>query len=286
MNPLQVFCWRVLGDLRPIVRYSAERFPSWAPRGLRARTLAHLAAGNPVHTLAVIDAIWACLLFELPVRWLALAVVVAWALAEAHFWLQRGSGDRLSVWREAWRFRRRWPAIWAEVAAKTASVQAEVGTANEPTSPAALRPIADHPKLGWWPKNEWPVVWWWVGPPPGRSLDSLAELAEILTANITRVAGIHIDYDSPGASWGRLIVIFEPVLNDTTQPAWATALPPAAVPLPPAPAPAVRPQLGSGDGSEATVPIEPDSDPTRPAIPAAATAGRPALRVIQGGKAG
>ena len=125
-------------------------------------------------------------------------------------------------WREAWRFRRRWPNDWATVAAKTARVQAEVGTSKEPIASAVLRPVADHPKMSWLPRIEWPVVSWWVGPPPGRSLAALDELAVVLAANISRVSDVVVDYERENDSHGRLIVSFDDVLGRPSSPTWAT----------------------------------------------------------------
>ena len=173
-------------DLRPVVRFLAERFPRLAPWAIRLRSGLHIATGNPIQTLAGIDAVLLWLVVGWPFRWVGSAFVVICVVAEMAHRLGLRHGLWLSAWREAWRFRRRWPADWAGIAAKTTRVQAEVGTSKEPIASAVLRPVADHPKMSWWPRIEWPVVSWWVGPPPGRSLTALDELTTILAANISR----------------------------------------------------------------------------------------------------
>ena len=76
--------------------------------------------------------------------------------------------------------------------------------------------------MSWWPRIEWPVVSWWVGPPPGRSLAALDELTTILAANISRADDIHVDYERENDSHGRLIVSFADVLGEPSSPTWAT----------------------------------------------------------------
>ena len=55
MNPIYRGWWRLLMDLRPMVRYLAERFPKLAPWGVRltGRVL-HRLVGNPVQVLVVL----------------------------------------------------------------------------------------------------------------------------------------------------------------------------------------------------------------------------------------
>ena len=165
MNPIYRIWWRILMDLRPVVRYLAERFPHLSPPAVRMRSLAHFLVGSPAQ---VVVSAYALTVWSLAgsfkwgfAAWLSSAVAV-----ELVFQFVRARGGHRSVvwfvgWREAWRVRRRWPADWAIVAAKTTRVQAEVGTSKEPIASARLRPIADHPKMGWWPRIEWPVVSWW-----------------------------------------------------------------------------------------------------------------------------
>ncbi len=222
MHPLYRAWWRALMDLRPLVRYLAERFPKVAPLAVRLRSVLHALVGNPLQALAAVDAVLLWHVFDLPGRWLLVGfVLVCLFLEVAH---RRGfrSGSWLTGWREGWRFRRRWPGDWAGVAAKTTRVQAEVGTSKEPIASAVLRPVADHPKMGWWPRIEWPVVSWWIGPPPGRSLAALDELAVVLAANISRAADVYVEYERENDSHGRLIVSFDEVLDRPSSPTWTT----------------------------------------------------------------
>ena len=217
--------WRFLMDLRPMVRFLAERFPELAPWMVRLRAVLHLLVGNPIQTLAAVDGLVLWRWVGWPGRWLLLAFVAACGLVEVHHRVCYRSGDWLIAWREAWRFRRRWPGEWAIVAAKTARVQAEVGTSKEPIASAVLRPVADHPKMSWWPRLEWPVVSWWVGPPPGRSLLALDELSVILAANISRAADILVDYERENDSARPAHRLLRPRSWPTTStsPTWATA---------------------------------------------------------------
>ena len=217
--------WRFLMDLRPLVRFLAERFPKLAPWALRLRSALHVLVGNPVQALAGGDALLLWRVVGWSGRWLLAAFVAVCLLVEVTHRVCYRSGSWLIGWREAWRFRRRWPAGWAEVAAKTARVQAEVGSSKEPIASAVLRPVADHPKLSWWPRIEWPVVSWWVGPPPGRSLSALDELSTILAANITRASDVMVDYERENDSHGRLVVSFADVLAEPSSPPWVTGQP-------------------------------------------------------------
>jgi hypothetical protein len=178
--------------------------------------------GNPIQTLAGVDALLLWWLFAWPGRWLLAGFVAICLVAEIVHRLGYRNGFWLVGWREAWRLRRRWAGDWAGIAAKTTRVQAEVGTSKEPIASAVLRPIADHPKLSWWPRIEWPVVSWWVGPPPGRSLSGLDELTTVLAANISRAADVYVEYERENDSHGRLIVSFAEVLARPSSPTWAT----------------------------------------------------------------
>ncbi len=222
MNPAYRVWWRVLMDLRPLVRFLGERFPRTAPWGLRLRSLAHLVVGNPLQTLAVVDGLWLWRAYDVPFRAVAAGIALVIVFVEVYHRLAYRTGGWLVGWREAWRIHRRWPADWAVVAAKTTRVQAEVGTSKEPIASAVLRPVADHPKMGWWPTIEWPVVTWWVGPPPGRSLAALDELAVVLAANISHVSDVYVEYERENDSYGRLTMTFDDVLAEPTTPDWTT----------------------------------------------------------------
>ena len=222
MNPLYRMWWRFLMDLRPLTRYLAERFPHLAAPAVRTRTVVHLLVGNVVQVLvslygltvwALIDGLWWGF-----ASWLSAAI----AVEMVHHVVRDRGAHRLLValvgWREAWRVRRRWPSDWAIVAAKTTRVQAEVGTSKEPIASARLRPIADHPKMSWWPRVAWPVVSWWVGPPPGRSFAAFDEVAAQLAANISHCIDVAVDFDRVSDSYGRLVVTFADPLQSTIEP--------------------------------------------------------------------
>ena len=221
MNLIRLAWWRFLMDMRPMVRFLAERFPRWASRAVRARTLVHLAVGNllQVGATAIGLVIWLAADFQWGfVAWAAAAVAV-----EAVLQVTRARGGHslllwLAGWREAWRVRRRWPADWAIVAAKTTRVQAEVGTSKEPIASARLRPVADHPKMSWWPRVQWPVVSWWVGPPPGRSFAALDDVAGQLAANISHCIDVAVDFNRESDSYGRLVVTFADPLQGIVDP--------------------------------------------------------------------
>ena len=220
MTPLYRVWWRFLMDLRPLVRYSAERLPKVAPWGVRVRVLLHWMVGNPIQTLAAVDGYLIWRTTDIGGRWILAVVAGVWLLMEIYHRFAFTAGGMLVGWREAWRIRRRWPADWAAVAAKTARVQAEVGTSKEPIASAVLRPVADHPKLSWLPQIEWPVVSWWVGPPPGRSLVALDELATVLAANISHVSDVVVEYERENDSHGRLVMSFDNVLGRPSSPTW------------------------------------------------------------------
>ncbi len=244
MNLLYRIWWRVLLDLRPLSRYLAERFPHLSPIAVRTRTLAHLAVGNVAQVLVSIYGltVWA---MAGSFAWGFLAWSTAAVAVELVFQFVRAQGGHpvlvwLVGWREAWRVRRRWPADWSIVAAKTMRVQAEVGTSKEPIASARLRPIADHPKMSWWPRIDWPVVSWWVGPPPGRSFTALEEVTGQLAANISHCVDMAVEFDRHSDSHGRLVATFADLLVVTVDP----DLPPADPAIEfPAPAVEVLPTL-------------------------------------------
>ncbi len=222
MSTIYRIWWRCLMDLRPLVRYLAERFPHLAAPAVRTRTVAHFIVGNPLQAMASIYGlvVWSTAGFGWGfVAWLTAAVAI-----EAVLQVVRARGGHAVLvwivgWREAWRVRRRWPSDWAAVAAKTSRVQAEVGTSREPVASARLRPIADHPKMSWWPRVEWPVVSWWVGPPPGRSFISLEEVVGQLAANISHCIDVAVDFNRESDSYARLVVTFADPLSQITEPA-------------------------------------------------------------------
>ncbi len=223
MNPIYRIWWRLLMDLRPLARYSAERFPHLASPAVRLRTVAHFMVGSPWHPVISVYGLVLWNLFGSFVwgfiAWASSAVAV-----ELVFQVVRARGGHavlvwLVGWREAWRVRRRWPADWAMVAAKTTRVQAEVGTSKEPIASARLRPIADHPKMGWLPRVEWPVVSWWAGPPPGRSFAALEDVTAPLAASISHCIDVAVDFDRESDSHGRLIVTFDNPLAAAVAPA-------------------------------------------------------------------
>lgn len=241
MNPVYRVWWRALMDLRHVVRFLAERFPHLAGPAVRIRSLLHLVVGNiaQVTTAGIVALLWS---LPWPLWVEVLIVGLWWLLLEAvhHLVMTRSASPALvwlAGWREAWRVRRRWPADWAAVAAKTTRVQAEVGTSKEPIASARLRPIADHPKLAWWPRIEWPVVSWWVGPPPGRSFTALDELLSILAANISHCIDVALDYERESDSYGRLVVTFADPLAAVVEPSESAEIlefPEMPEPLPPA----------------------------------------------------
>lgn len=158
MNPVYRTWWRFLMDLRHLARFFAERFPTVAPWAVRARSVQHWLVGNPIQTAVLTGGCYLWWTGLLPGRLFLGVLVVVHLVVALYCRVCFKRGGWLIGWREAWRIRRRWPADWAAVAAKTSRVQAEVGTSREPIASAVLRPIADHPKLSWLPRIEWPVV--------------------------------------------------------------------------------------------------------------------------------
>ncbi len=220
MNPVYRLWWQFLMELRPGVRFFAERFPRVAPWAVRFRSLAHWVVGNPVQALAVLVGFLVWVRAGVPFLNAAGFVVCINISMGIFHRVGVDSGSRWVGWCEAWRLRRQWPSVWAAVAAKTSRVQAEVGTSKEPIASAVLRPVADHPKMSWLPRIDWPVVSWWVGPPPGRSLAALDELAVILAANLPRVADVSVEYERENDSHGRLIVSFNNSFAKASAPPW------------------------------------------------------------------
>ncbi len=68
MNPLYRVWWRLLMDLRPTVRYLAERLPKLAPWAVRLRVVLHTIVGHPIQSVAVFDGLLLWKLFGWPGR--------------------------------------------------------------------------------------------------------------------------------------------------------------------------------------------------------------------------
>ncbi|MDH3303222.1 MAG: hypothetical protein OES24_22185 [Acidimicrobiia bacterium] len=214
MSPMRLVWWRYMMDLRPVVRYIAEQSRPLQRQAVRARVVAHLLVGNP-HQMII--AFYGLAMWDVYdsfpaglVAWVSMVVAVEMVL---QFVRMRGTSPTLLLlvgWREAWRVRRRWPSDWAVVAAKTMNVQAEVGTSEEPKAPP-FRPVCDHPKMSWIPHIEWPVITWWVGPPPGRSFQALEATTSILAANISHCQQVRVEFARASDSYGRLIMVFDEI---------------------------------------------------------------------------
>ena len=83
MNPLYRVWWRFLMDLRPMVRFAAERLPKLAPWGVRLRVVLHWIAGNPIQALAILDGYLVWFAFDVEARWVAATVATVLALLES-----------------------------------------------------------------------------------------------------------------------------------------------------------------------------------------------------------
>ena len=220
MNPVHRFVWNLLMRRRRNLRFLAARFPWFAPWAVRVRMLAHVLVGN-VHVTAGLVLcwwLWPTIGFG-PAAWsgFGIAAFGELFLQLGFYFPSRFGWLRWPVgWREGWAVRAYLPAAWADGAAKTAAVQAEVGTSSEPTAPAKLRPVADHPKLSFVPFVEWPTVSFWVGPPPGRTFAALDEMADVLAANLPRCHSVTVEYRRATDSFGRISFTFDDVLEDQT----------------------------------------------------------------------
>ena len=76
MNPAYRAWWRALMDLRPLVRFLAERFPRLAPWGVRLRSVLHGMVGNLLQSVLGVEVLVLWLVAGWPGRWL-LGVFVA-----------------------------------------------------------------------------------------------------------------------------------------------------------------------------------------------------------------
>ncbi|MGH1488196.1 MAG: hypothetical protein ACRBK7_02190 [Acidimicrobiales bacterium] len=204
----------------------------WGGRAVMLRNGWHWLFGN-VFSVGFKVVLWLAFSFS-PFPWdigldVALIVTVVYGLAfMVAFQLATNGGAPSRVimrfrvaravfgWRLAWRFRARWPMEWAIPANKTKAVQAEVGSTSEAT--VTIRPVFDAPKLSWWPRLEWPMISWWVSPPPGRTFEQFEELLDVLASNIANVVSINLDYERSSSSIGRLSVLFDDPLAEPVLP--------------------------------------------------------------------
>jgi hypothetical protein len=183
-------------------------------------------AGNLAHVALAV------LVLRLPVSFRV--AVVLWLVPVAVFetWFQvalyRGSGSWVHGWRGWWRFRRSFPSEWAEAAAKTRRVQSAIG--GERRVSTRVRPVADHPKLAWWPDVSWPVVSAWCGHPPGRKPSAAVEFQQTIASNVLRVDDVSFLFDRSRDSVGRIRVTFVDVLRDEVEPVVAD-VPPGVEPV-------------------------------------------------------
>lgn len=223
-SPINEWWWQLLMDLRPKIRFFAERLPRLAIKAVRLRSVLHALAGNPTQVaISYVGAVIGLATQSKVVVATSATLLIGSEIAH-HVAFNRGGPKWLIGyvgWREAWRFRRRFPSLWAEAAAKTSKVQAEVGTSKEPIASARLRPIADHPKMSWMPTVRWPIVSWWIGPPPGRSFEVFEQLTTVLAANTPRCRNVVVDYADETSSYGRLHLSFADALEEPSLPSWA-----------------------------------------------------------------
>lgn len=219
---LRMGWWNGLWRLRPLGRSLLAR-TGWAGYAVMARNTWHWTIANAL-TLTIKTLLWV-LFTWCPLPWclgfdITLYVALAWAAVfQLLFVLATNGGatgrvlmrpwvaQKVFGWKLAWRFRSRWPMEWAIPANKTRTVQAEVGTTSEAT--VTIRPVFDAPKMSWWPQIEWPVISWWVSPPPGRTFAQFDAVLEVLSSNIANVVDITLDYERSSSSIGRLSVLFD-----------------------------------------------------------------------------
>lgn len=219
--------WVSLWSLRPLGRMFLAR-TGWAARAVVLRKCWHWVFANSL-TLTIKAGVW----------WafgLKTAAFFSLAWTPIFFFLYQlavngGAPSRVMMrarlarmvfgWKLAWWFRSRWPMEWSIAAAKTRTVQAEVGNNAEPA--VTIRPVFDSPKLGWWPKIDWPVISWWVSPPPGRTFEQFDQMLDILASNMANVVGMSIDYERSTSSLGRLSVLFDDPLAEPVLPEYHIA---------------------------------------------------------------
>ncbi|MGH1505079.1 MAG: hypothetical protein ACRBI6_16120 [Acidimicrobiales bacterium] len=214
MNPVYAVWWRFCDDARFLVRFVAARSGRVAMTGVVARWVLHVLAGNPVHVVSFVVLVLVLPLFAAVLVWVPVVLVF-------EVWYQLrlvdGSGSWLHGWRLWWRVRRSVPAEWAESAVKSTGIKSPLG--GEARSSSRLRPVADHPKMGWWPRVEWPVASAWCGHPPGRTSGAFNEFARVIAANILRVDNVEFDFARDRDSVGRVQVTFVDVLATPVSPA-------------------------------------------------------------------
>jgi hypothetical protein len=95
MNPLYRVWWRFMMDLRPMVRFTAERLPKLAPWGVRIRIVLHWIIGNPIQVVAVLNGLAAWRVSNIDVRLIAGLVASAFILMELYHRLGSRSGGSL-----------------------------------------------------------------------------------------------------------------------------------------------------------------------------------------------
>lgn len=223
--------WYGLWRLRPVGRVLLAR-TNLAAQAVMLRNLWHWVIANGF-TLTVKGLFWAVFSW-CPLPWclaldVTLWVTLGWAaIFQVLFVLATNGGApaRLLMryrfcravfgWKLAWRFRSRWPMEWAIPANKTRTVQAEVGNTAEAT--VTIRPVFDAPKMSWWPQIQWPVITWWVSPPPGRTFAQFDAVLDVLASNIANVVEVSLDYERSSSSIGRLSILFDDPLAEPILP--------------------------------------------------------------------
>lgn len=211
---LRLLWWRLADDFRSVIRFWCGRKAGVAKLGIVARWWLHLAAGNFPVLVALVAVVVA------PVG-LVVGLVV-WVLLVAGFevWWQlrlvSGRGSWLHGWRLWWRIRRALPAEWHEAAQKSKGIRTRFGGESKAS---VTRPVADHPKTGWFPAVAWPVVSVRCGHPPGRAPQEFGEFQTTLAANILRVDAVEFDFARSRDSVGWLHLTFVDVLDREVQPA-------------------------------------------------------------------
>ncbi len=126
------------------------------------------------------------------------------------------------TWGQAYRFLRKWPAVYGTIAHRPTVVDVEAPTLNKARSRAVgMRPLLAAPWLIPVPRIRGGVVTWRCFPPPGKTFADMALNADSIAAANRTVNQVMVDYRKTTSSTGRLVVIFGDPLTETIKPDWA-----------------------------------------------------------------
>ncbi len=190
-----------------VITFLTKKYARTAQMVLAARWVGHVVAGRPW----LVFAGW--FTFTAGASTGVVMVVIAEAL------LMFVAPASFRRWRDAWAFRRRWPVLWAS-AQKRRPDDVAVGKHGP------VRPMTVCPRLplwsgdGFYPRVTDVAALFVVKPASGQTLADVAQLGQVIAAQVSSISNVAVEFDTATQTSGRLLVTFVDVFETSEAPRW------------------------------------------------------------------